>query len=96
MANLFVCINVMNFVIILEVNKNQQSKDRRNKKKTPTELRDGSPSLQGRQASGRVSPSDPKRLLFIKLIYPTFDSDIRICSLHNSVVSNSQSTFKTP
>ena len=59
-----------------------------------------STSLQARQTSGRVSSSDPKYLLFIKFIYSrlallllallenAFDSDIRICSLHNSAVSD--------
>ena len=96
-CRLFISIQIMNFVIILQFNEANKVKTGRIKRKYL--LRGGSTSFQAKQTSGRVSSTDPKRLLFIKFIYSrlallllalqenAFDSDIRICSLHSSAVS---------
>ena len=97
-CRLFISIQIMNFVIILQFNEANKVKTGRIKRKYL--LRGGSTSFQAKQTSGRVSSTDPKRLLFIKFIYSrlallllalqenAFDSDIRICSLHNTAVSD--------
>ena len=51
---------------LLQVDENNKVKTKRIIKRRK-EQRGGSTSLQGRQTSGRVSSSDPIRLLFIKL-----------------------------